>query len=68
MSWNKYCIIVTSVNENDLDEIVRSIGYHILEPGEEVDFKIPKAKEIGRNDKCPCGSGKKYKVCCLNLL
>jgi hypothetical protein len=21
---------------------------------------------IGRNDKCPCGSGKKYKQCCLN--
>ena len=20
---------------------------------------------IGRNDKCPCGSGKKYKNCCL---
>lgn len=22
-------------------------------------------KEIGRNDICPCGSGKKYKFCCL---
>ena len=21
---------------------------------------------IGRNDKCPCGSGKKYKNCCLH--
>jgi hypothetical protein len=21
---------------------------------------------IGRNDSCPCGSGKKYKHCCLN--
>lgn len=20
--------------------------------------------KIGRNDKCPCGSGKKYKNCC----
>ncbi len=20
---------------------------------------------IGRNDPCPCGSGKKYKVCCI---
>ena len=28
----------------------------------------PKIKEhkIGRNDPCPCGSGKKYKNCCLN--
>ncbi|MGK0297161.1 MAG: hypothetical protein ACI9XC_000762 [Gammaproteobacteria bacterium] len=21
---------------------------------------------VGRNDACPCGSGKKYKQCCLN--
>ncbi len=26
---------------------------------------VPKVK-IGRNDPCPCGSGKKYKQCCLN--
>ncbi|MDO5291444.1 MAG: Rho termination factor N-terminal domain-containing protein [bacterium] len=25
---------------------------------------IEKAKKVGRNDKCPCGSGKKYKFCC----
>ena len=23
-------------------------------------------KKVGRNDPCPCGSGKKYKHCCLN--
>lgn len=23
-------------------------------------------EKIGRNDPCPCGSGKKYKNCCLN--
>ena len=22
---------------------------------------------VGRNDTCPCGSGKKYKRCCLTL-
>ncbi|MBT6848912.1 MAG: hypothetical protein HOA14_15960, partial [Planctomycetaceae bacterium] len=21
--------------------------------------------KVGRNDPCPCGSGKKYKKCCL---
>ncbi len=29
---------------------------------------IPYVREtprIGRNDPCPCGSGKKYKKCCL---
>lgn len=24
-----------------------------------------KGERIGRNDSCPCGSGKKYKQCCL---
>ncbi len=26
---------------------------------------VVKADKIGRNDPCPCGSGKKYKHCCL---
>jgi preprotein translocase subunit SecA len=25
---------------------------------------IKKNKKVGRNDPCPCGSGKKYKKCC----
>ena len=28
--------------------------------------KTPKKEETGRNDACPCGSGKKYKRCCLD--
>ena len=24
------------------------------------------ADELGRNDPCPCGSGDKYKHCCMN--
>ncbi len=27
---------------------------------------VVKDKKIGRNDPCPCGSGKKYKKCCMN--
>lgn len=27
---------------------------------------VVKTKKVGRNDACPCGSGKKYKQCCLN--
>jgi hypothetical protein len=26
---------------------------------------VPPGKKVGRNDPCPCGSGKKYKHCCL---
>ena len=25
------------------------------------------APKVGRNDPCPCGSGKKYKHCCMRL-
>lgn len=27
--------------------------------------KLPKRRKIGMNEKCPCGSGKKFKKCCL---
>ena len=27
---------------------------------------VHREKKIGRNDPCPCGSGKKYKKCCMN--
>lgn len=27
---------------------------------------IPRKMKIGRNDSCPCGSGKKYKKCCID--
>ncbi|MEF3168618.1 MAG: SEC-C domain-containing protein [Deltaproteobacteria bacterium] len=26
---------------------------------------VRKYPKVGRNDPCPCGSGKKYKKCCL---
>jgi len=29
------------------------------------DENVGSKKEVGRNDPCPCGSGKKYKKCCL---
>jgi len=30
-------------------------------------MKGKRRKKIGRNDPCPCGSGKKYKKCCLGI-
>lgn len=29
-------------------------------------IQFPSGEKVGRNDLCPCGSGKKYKKCCLN--
>jgi SEC-C motif-containing protein len=36
-----------------------------LTRGAPVSETAPIARKIGRNDPCPCGSGKKYKKCCL---
>ncbi|MCB1228413.1 MAG: SEC-C domain-containing protein, partial [Verrucomicrobiales bacterium] len=33
-------------------------------PARQVVRPVPAAKSVGRNDPCPCGSGKKYKQCC----
>jgi hypothetical protein len=42
--------------EDDLDDEVKN------EPEEE---SPPTRQRVGRNDPCPCGSGKKYKKCCM---
>ncbi len=31
---------------------------------EKVKTTVKNESKVGRNDKCPCGSGKKYKQCC----
>jgi len=49
-----------------LGAYVRALKEHYLEAasGKKKPFVRPGSK-IGRNDPCPCGSGKKYKTCCL---
>jgi hypothetical protein len=39
-----------------------------LEDWEPIETYRREQPKIGRNDPCPCGSGKKYKKCCLNKL
>jgi len=40
----------------------------IEERVEEIGFVQPKSIDVGRNEPCPCNSGKKYKHCCLLYL
>ena len=51
------------------------VFHQIMEDALKERSKFPQAKtqtvkrktiKVGRNDPCPCGSGKKYKKCCLN--
>ncbi|MBB1376900.1 SEC-C domain-containing protein [Pseudoalteromonas sp. SR43-2] len=46
-----------------MGEIVR----HLPKPQKSIDFnaKNKRRNNIGRNELCPCNSGKKYKKCCL---
>jgi len=47
-----------------LDNPFETWGYDIEEL--EWDHKNdPLYRNLGRNDKCPCGSGKKFKKCCM---
>lgn len=52
--------------KRELNEAVRKI--YRLGRGERVTLQpvVHDAPKAGRNDPCPCGSGKKYKKCCLH--
>ncbi len=43
--------------------MVMSHGNLLLEGSQEKQKPLVKPKKIGRNEQCPCGSGKKYKNC-----
>jgi len=47
----------------NLLNIGRDLG---IGPSQRDETRVPaRGKKVGRNDPCPCGSGKKYKKCCL---
>lgn len=48
------------VNMNKIEEKKQDAN----EEEQPVNKPIVKGKKVGRNDPCPCGSGKKYKNCC----
>jgi len=50
---------------DDFDDFDEGDGYYYddYEPDEVKTF-VRESPKVGRNDPCPCGSGKKYKKCC----
>lgn len=56
------------MQSDEMDHLVEGMRKpHSLNGLNRVDFhQLFGKKELGRNDKCSCGSGKKYKKCCLN--
>jgi hypothetical protein len=39
MSWNKYCVVVTNIEETDLLKVINLIGYGFLKQGSGIDFR-----------------------------
>jgi SEC-C motif/Nuclease-related domain len=56
-------------NEWKYSEEMEAIVNNRLKPQRTINFgqKAEARKKVGRNEPCPCGSGKKYKKCCLNI-
>lgn len=48
------------IQEMEVNLIKTILRLEKVNPG----TRVKKKKEVGRNDPCPCGSGKKYKKCC----
>jgi hypothetical protein len=44
---------------------LRSIYRHSYKRHAVASAELPKPRAVGRNDPCPCGSGKKYRKCCM---
>jgi uncharacterized protein len=66
-----------AINEAEVEDIRNAIIPHVREIHAfwlaRREQNIPSAApfqraepRVGRNDPCPCGSGKKYKKCCLH--
>ena len=53
-------------NHHEVSRFVREADGWKFDDGELVGEKpiVREAPKVGRNDLCPCGSGKKYKKCC----
>ncbi|HUM82244.1 MAG TPA: SEC-C metal-binding domain-containing protein [Lachnospiraceae bacterium] len=51
-------------NLPEWDSIFTKEEQHALFLEQRKSGTIIKPKKVGRNDPCPCGSGKKYKYCC----
>lgn len=56
------------VQSDEMDEMVKGMpSAQNLRNKRRINFStvVRKTEKVGRNDVCPCGSGEKYKKCCL---
>lgn len=55
----------TDVDDEDLSDADIDLGDWDEQDDEGDESAATRGSRVGRNERCPCGSGKKYKRCCL---
>ena len=60
----KYLMHVRSDKAPQRERVAKETGTNKASSSDVKGKTIKKEAKIGRNDDCPCGSGKKYKACC----
>ena len=57
-------IVIKSEEDTKREQAAQITGTSGASDGSEKGRTVRKKEKVGRNDPCPCGSGKKYKNCC----
>lgn len=55
---------IASERDKRYREAVEKVKHNVVDEKEDIQKPVVNAVKVGRNDPCPCGSGKKYKKCC----
>jgi len=53
------------LSEAEVKRFAEQVGINKLTQKKKALIAAGKSTKVGRNDKCPCNSGKKFKKCCL---
>ena len=53
--------------KTDVIKFLLNMNLVITNETEQKKQPLENNRKVGRNDKCPCGSGKKYKHCCGSI-
>lgn len=56
--------LIDLIDQEETSKEYKQMAEKLLNINTKPIVNIPKP---GRNDPCPCGSGKKYKNCCMNI-
>ena len=61
----KYLFHVVPQSQIERRQVAKPVAENLGGDGTVQKKPVVKSEKVGRNDPCPCGSGKKYKHCCL---